>query len=1291
MPILRSLSTPFPQRRPPYLLSDNKYMSSITSPSRDNAPADALYTAVTKQKEDPELLTLNAKLRGQKQRLLHWAYNWCGYCNNADEFKGGDLSAVASSVMIAIEKLLNDAEQVQQSELAVPLAPVLTSPTKPDMEKEKVKTSWTEPEITRINEIVMELTKHIDILYSISSFRNSASDHSPMLPVSPDRSNMSSFPLFSKASVQARAGDVKSPRIEKTDSSFDFRSYKPHETIHKKTLDSIFQERDLFIADSSSLQSPKAPSPRGSSPPPYEPVAHQSSKFIRLLSANSLPEISRPTNLASNLPVLVEPANVPGPRLRRERPTHLVRAWNNLIDNAKVSHLGLLRFLGYCVDSTNSTHALVHLLPSHPPQSRSLGPRSLVSLFPSPAARQDSAIPNLEDRFHLSYSLSLAVLHLRSQNILHGDLSSYGVLIFPNTESVTTHDTVSLSRYDLSRPYLTAFSHPYEQNKESRHLSICRYWDESQSIDERGSWVYDLYNLGLILLEIGLWTPLSTLYKDKYDKETFKARVETSYVTKLGAKCGSAYMKVVQLCLDAPKYMASSNPMADFRRAVPHPQTHAYTYPGCQETADDFSKHFTLAITHILHHCVSLDIFSPLPDVDLVESLPPSLPAQSVGQETPENAPTHEQEEKTEEAENPQSSNRTRTIRKWSNVEIPDEDIATWNKTATKLSKLLAKVVKDPSESCSVSLMMAGDSAESAKPTICITCSSVRRVRAALKKYFKCQPGWDLVVFRGGVQQSTVCRARRRGKKYRPAAVGNVPENMETDPCYQKIPGCGASIGAYRDDQHLPPVSFGGTILVDGVPYGMTVHHMLDASADSDDEDESSADSDNDDNDDQPRKSSMNHWVPSAELMGYNNSYTIELSDEEDDDDLDDEDFCLSDDLSNDDDSSDEDDDDDEEDGDDDDDASSVGDASAFDPDHDSRITVTQPALDDVREKFFPSLEDRDDEHIASHSLGHLHASSGLRRWTRQGTKHEIDWALIKVDSRRCQQQMNTVNALDAQIMANASTPSPPQNTGNLAVYKLNKVAEAKEIGGLPVHCRGRTSGFQSGRISKAMSLLKMQGRASFSSSFSVDGNFGIPGDSGAWVFDQITGQVCGHVLAWSEKSRTAYIAPMQVLFEDIARTLGAELVALPGSPEARKWTVMMAPKHKTTSASLPASSASASATASRRRKHRTPSAAGLAANVGNAQDKLLGRKYPHGLPVDMHNKTAAAAAAGATDDPASPRLTRDYNNNSSNNNNNNNSNNSKSDRLKGVAATSYHNVNSLIARQRTMMGRLPA
>ena len=59
--------------------------------------------------------------------------------------------------------------------------------------------------------------------------------------------------------------------------------------------------------------------------------------------------------------------------------------------------------------------------------------------------------------------------------------------------------------------------------------------------------------------------------------------------------------------------------------------------------------------------------------------------------------------------------------------------------------------------------------------------------------------------------------------------------------------------------------------------------------------------------------------------------------------------------------------------------------------------------------------------------------------------------------------------------------------------------------------------------------------------------NLGVPGDSGAWIYHPQSGQLCGHVLAYSSKMKQAYIAPMSVIFEDIRRELGAGVVGLPG------------------------------------------------------------------------------------------------------------------------------------------------
>ena len=52
-------------------------------------------------------------------------------------------------------------------------------------------------------------------------------------------------------------------------------------------------------------------------------------------------------------------------------------------------------------------------------------------------------------------------------------------------------------------------------------------------------------------------------------------------------------------------------------------------------------------------------------------------------------------------------------------------------------------------------------------------------------------------------------------------------------------------------------------------------------------------------------------------------------------------------------------------------------------------------------------------------------------------------------------------------------------------------------------------------------------------------------GDSGAWVIDNNSGGVCGHVTAWSEFHQNGTISPMEVLLHDMEQTLGKP-VALP-------------------------------------------------------------------------------------------------------------------------------------------------
>jgi len=73
----------------------------------------------------------------------------------------------------------------------------------------------------------------------------------------------------------------------------------------------------------------------------------------------------------------------------------------------------------------------------------------------------------------------------------------------------------------------------------------------------------------------------------------------------------------------------------------------------------------------------------------------------------------------------------------------------------------------------------------------------------------------------------------------------------------------------------------------------------------------------------------------------------------------------------------------------------SVGDTSSISPSRfdDEDFCITQPAWDDVPENFFSDdLDDRDYEHLISHSFGLVHASSGLKRVMKGNLKHEVDF-----------------------------------------------------------------------------------------------------------------------------------------------------------------------------------------------------------------------------------------------------------------------------------------------------------
>ncbi|KAJ5590297.1 hypothetical protein N7450_004269 [Penicillium hetheringtonii] len=1123
-------------------------------------------TTASKAVDDPELVALHQSFQKQRDRLLSWGLDWsdasAAQPNDIDEsLTAAGFSDVVESVMSSIQDLLNEAERVQH--IDPPILPSkerkLDLPSKDTLGNRPLKTQWTLDDISRSNTILSDLTACIDTLYDLSRSRRtmassmSSSKHSTSASARRPRPNPVSPYDASYGSFSESKENVQSPK-----SMYDQFTYSPSATQHD--YNNPFVPSNPLVISRSDLQ--LHGTAHDNSPPPYEPVAASSnSRAIGRLKTSASPYLlssikdSHVSVMIEFMPMIVNsPMNSNNSRLEK-----LQHSLEQLLQNARIAHLGLLRFIGYALDEPNARYAFLYQMPvDYFPFLRNptdllkeLKPVPLVAMLPSAENYREKRMPNLETRFRLAYDLLMSALHLRSQNVVHGNINSSNVIFFPGRTDAN-NDEGGLAP-DMQRPYLTSPARFSGDGPTPEPLSnaMYRHPEDKRSVEDDAAWAYDLYSLGLVLLEIGLWAPVKQLWKLKYDRSWFKHRVEELYVKKLGPKCGNAFMQAVQLCLDAPNFHLSTQPMTDLGLRVPQ----IYHYPVLDLSDPDgtfsFSMNFLYTICKIMWSCCRIDIFGAPPAEELDDCLPLALvptpePVPSSTKPNPfipvpanldkklPTLPTDEWGTMTEER-NVEKPAKKRTVKRLPHLEIPDEHLQEWNfQMMPRLSRLLQKILKDSGESCGATLMMTGESPETARTTICVTCGSVKKVRQALKKHFPIgRDDWDLIVLRGDIERSKVPRKKnRKPAKTRPNGSNEIPfRQRELNPCYQQRPLCGASIGAFQNEEHFPPVSYGGAVLVDGQPYGLTVHHMLEAPSDDEGSD--------DDEPDVPARSHGN-WPQGSttaathqDQFSYSygddeSSFEFEISDGEEDDATlslgGDDEYWLSDDDSSDDDSID---------GgfDDDDDAASIGDTAGIEPGEEPRLLVTQPAIDD----------DRDDEHLASHSLGYVHASSGVRRWTRKGIKHEIDWALIKVDEARMDPR-NIIVETSSALPLRPGMPQPPP-------IFLSQVTRMEELGGLPVHCCGRTSGLQTGQISKAMTLVKLHGRHSFSTSFCVNGNFGAPGDSGAWVFDRSTGRVCAHVLAWSAKTNTTYISPMEVTLDDIARTLNASLVSLPGPP----------------------------------------------------------------------------------------------------------------------------------------------
>ena len=1021
---------------------------------------------------NPQLSSLHLKLRVQKDRLVAWGLEWAD--SKADQTGDIDgsldragISDLVASIMSSIRELLDEAERIQpRSRPQIPggypvdKAGMLFSPAN----------QWTSLDLARLEDIVKDITTSIDTLCDLSRsqeiLRHGSSGQNEK------RSTGQAEKQFPSAILNPGKSGVSHAQVALENAT----------TAVKESIPASWSQATASTRiDPSRLRFPEVRKTTESSPPSYENIANKSDDRLFACLLDILPS-NAPRNQYEGKPVLldygfiqdVDPETGRLPSLRRYE--ELCIALDQNSEESSSRYTGTMRLLGWFVDPHRPRYAFVYEVPR--PASLSITsldqyhpPQSLLSFLQHAANTVTINMPCLEDRFRLAFRLALSLLHIHAKGVSHRNINSSNV-VFVDVDRPTDTNPMPWKDGAIRRPFLTSFDTSAEDTRaahqESFISSIYRHPMAESGKRTAYKSAYDIYSLGLILLEVGLWMPIHQLWKTKYSHRSFKARLQTVYSKKLAGKCGDRYMRVVEYCLTA----------ADAKRPN---QSNANQQPSERQHPKLQTDFYWNALKPLERCCMIDDDDQP---IVLPASLTPSHPDPLPVASEAVSAPVPWQALK---VDSPTQPGHKCDLLVWSH-NIPQPVRAYFDTVMMpRLSRMLAKAI-NRWESYEVNVFMAGKSPETAKPTVLMVCSSILRAWKILQYVNEDKGLFDIQVASGQISWSK--KKKRRQKK---AVTPEVSQTKGRQPSrYQAKPTCGASIGCFVDEQHSEAVTFGGIVLVDGEAHGMSVHHMLQE----DQEPDLSLDG-------------LESLLPDE--MAILDISEDRLHDLECLRALDSDDSEIVDDIN-------------------------MGDLPGTMPGEGEHIIVTQPALDDVEENFFPDEDEMSDDHLVSHGLGNIHASSGLRRLTYGSVAHEVDWALFKIHEER-RASTNTVEGGVKHCQAQGTYPS--------------QVLKAEALGSLQVHAYGSTSGLAAGTILPTMQQTKMPGRVYPSPVWRVKGEFGVGGDSGAWVIDNATGGVCGHVTAYSDFGQYATIAPMEVMLHDMEQTLGASVALPPTHHEA--------------------------------------------------------------------------------------------------------------------------------------------
>lgn len=178
-------------------------------------------------------------------------------------------------------------------------------------------------------------------------------------------------------------------------------------------------------------------------------------------------------------------------------------------------------------------------------------PVSLLHLF----TMHGYSKPSLTARTHLAHRLASCLGYLHVVNWLHKGFRSDNVVMFPD-QTGTLHIAASrLSGFEYSRPDISGASTSVAPVR--AEWEIYRHPDYQGVKPPSARKTYDIYSLGIVLIEIALWQSIGTIMQKDYAGDLKKIHAvknelldtKPEYLEQVRSSAGDRYHMVVLRCL----------------------------------------------------------------------------------------------------------------------------------------------------------------------------------------------------------------------------------------------------------------------------------------------------------------------------------------------------------------------------------------------------------------------------------------------------------------------------------------------------------------------------------------------------------------------------------------------------------------------------------------------------------------------------------------------------------------------------------------------------------------------